>query len=47
MMYKYAISKEDNSLMRDVSFEEFEIAQAEGKAVWISTDDGPYIMQIG
>lgn len=46
-MYKYAISKEDGSLIEDVSFEEFEIAQAEGKTVWISTNGGPYIMQIG
>lgn len=46
-MYKYAISKEDGSLIEDVSFEEFEIAKSEGKTVWISTDGGPYIMQIG
>ena len=45
-MEKYAITNSDGSLQEDVTFEQFQTAQQEGKTVWIAEGDGPYIMQI-
>jgi hypothetical protein len=46
MMKKYAITNPDGSLQEDVTFEQFQTAQQEGKIVWIAEGDGPYIMQV-